>query len=116
MFNSDPLMFIETAKTKSIRNGKTIYDSRYDKDIKVEEEKNLNEETFEISEETLTRLESIIELYQMSKPVLCNIKTIDGQYECIPVEIQEECVNVKHRGDILSLKLNRILEIVILRV
>lgn len=115
MFNSDPLMFIETAGTKSIPNGRTIYDSRYDKNVKLEE-KEIVEEDLKISEETLSRLESIIELYQMSKPVLCDIKTIDGKYEGIPFEIKDEYVNIKHKGDILSLKLNRIVEIVILRV
>jgi hypothetical protein len=117
MLNSDPLMFIETAGTKSVPNGRTIYDSRYDKEVKLEEEKEVQVvETLKISEETLSRLESIVELYQMTKPVLCDIKTIDGNYEGIPVEIKDENVYVKHKGDILTLKLNGILEIIILRV
>ena len=112
MFETDPLMFIETATTKGKPSGRTIYDSRYDKDIKLETE--IKEEVLKIDEETLSKLESIVELYQLSKPVLCDIKTIDSKYEGIPFEIKDEEVYIKHKGDILSLKVNTILEIIIL--
>ncbi len=113
MFNTDPLMFIETAATKSASNGQTIYDSRYDKKVLVEEPK---EELTPIDEETLSKLESVVDLYRMSKPVLCDIKTLDENIEGIPLEISKEYLYVKHQGDIISLNLNTIKEIIIKRV
>jgi hypothetical protein len=53
MFNTEPLMFIETAATKSAPSGQKIYDSRYDKKVLVEEVK---EELTPIDEEILSKL------------------------------------------------------------
>lgn len=113
MFNTEPLMFIETAATKSAPSGQTIYDSRYDKKVLVEEVK---EELTPIDEETLSKLESVVDLYQMSKPVLCDIKTLDENIEGIPLEINNEYLFVRHQGDTISLNLNTIKEIIIKRV
>jgi hypothetical protein len=52
----------------------------------------------------------------MSKPVLCDIKTLDKNIEGIPIEINNEYLYVRHQGDIISLNLNTIKEIIIKRV
>ena len=65
MLNSDPLMFIETAKTKGTSSGRVVYDSRYDEKPVVEDVK---EELTPIDEGVLSKIESVVDLYQIYKP------------------------------------------------
>ncbi len=121
MLNSDPLMFIETVTTKGLPQGRTVYDSRYDKvdlsSFKKEEsniEDNLDMNT-SIDEETLSKLESVVALYKIAKPVLCNIKTINTKYEGIPFKLQDEDLLIKQNGEDVVININEIQEIMILR-
>lgn len=125
MFNSDPLMFIETVTTKGLPQGQTVFDSRYDtpkpkKEVnEVLEEKEVEVQPLnnhQLSNETSVKLDSIIDLYHMSKPVICEIVTAVEHYEGIPFYKDNENLLIKKNGEDVSINLQEIQEVLILRI
>lgn len=107
MINPEPLMFIDSAKTLNQNKNQVVYDSRY---------KPVKEEVKVINPDILLKIDSVIELYQKVKPVVCEIKTIDNNYEGLPYSKDNEYLYVKQTGEVLRIKLEDIEEINILRI
>lgn len=123
MLNSDPLMFIETVTTKGLPQGRTVYDSRYDtikKEKQPLDDKNeVVEEVIinkELNTEVLNKLDNVVDLYQMSKPVICDIITISERFEGIPFYKDDEKLLIKQNGEDVSINLQEIQEVLILRI
>lgn len=122
MLNSDPLMFIETATTKGLSQGQKVFDSRYNTP-KIEEQSKLLKEDVEtvlldkkINEEVLVKLESVIELYKMSRPVICDIITTNQRIEGIPFLKDEEKLLIKQSGSDISVNIQDIQDVLIIRI
>ncbi|MBQ8293350.1 MAG: hypothetical protein IJX78_06075 [Bacilli bacterium] len=114
MLNSDPLMFIESAHVNVSSKSKTVFDSRYDLPKKKEEE--ILSEPKEISKENLDKLDSILDLYHISKPVVCKIVTSSSSYEGIPFQKENDNLVIKQNGFDTVVNINDIEDIMILRI
>ena len=90
MINPEPLMFIDSAK-------------------KEEPIKSINQDV-------LLKIDGVIELYQKIKPVVCDIITKNSSYQGIPYNKDEEYLYIKQNGLDVTLKLEDIEEINILRI
>lgn len=122
MLNSDPLMFIETVTTKGLSQGQKVFDSRYNT-VKKEEKLELPKEPMEtitlenkINAETLSKLETVIELYKISRPVICDIVTAYERFEGIPFLKDEEKVVIKQNASDISINLQDIQDVFIIRI
>ena len=109
MINPEPLMFIDSAKTLNQNKNQVVYDSRY-KSVKKEEPIKF------INQDVLLKIDGVIELYQKIKPVVCDIITKNSSYQGIPYSKDEEYLYIKQNGLDVTLKLEDIEEINILRI
>lgn len=123
MLNSDPLMFIETVTTKGLPQGRTVYDSRYDtikkeKPLLDDKQEEVEEVVInkEVDVEILNKLDSVVDLYQIAKPVICDIITVSQHFEGIPFYKDDEKLLIKQNGEDVSINLQEIQEVLILRI
>ena len=113
---------VETATTKGLSQGQKVFDSRYNTP-KIEEQSKLLKEDVEtvlldqkINEEVLVKLESVIELYKMSRPVICDIITTNQRIEGIPFLKDEEKLLIKQSGSDISVNIQDIQDVLIIRI
>ena len=86
--NNEPLMFINSVSKMNIDNEEKIYDSRKKVINKKEDINNYNVKEIQ-------KIYNMIKLHNNNKIVVCNIKTIDTEIECIPVKIEEDKIVVR---------------------
>ncbi len=109
MINPEPLMFIDSAKKLNQNKNQVVYDSRY-KPIKKEEPIKVT------NQDVILKIEGVIELYQKVKPIVCDIITKNTNYQGIPYNKDNEYLFIKQNGEDITLKLEDIEEINILRI
>lgn len=108
--NNEPLMFINSVSKINNVNEDKIFDSRKKTVAEKEDINNLN-----IKE--LQKIYNMIKLYNNNKIVVCNIKTIDTEVECIPVKIEEDKIVVrKTDSTITNIDIKKILNVEIIHI
>ena len=108
--NDEPLMFINSVSKINKDNEEKIFDSR--KNV-VKKKEDIND--YNIKE--IQKIYNMIKLYNNNKIVVCNIKTIDTEVECIPVKIEDD-KNVVRKTDstITNIDIKNILNVEIVHI
>lgn len=108
--NDEPLMFINSVSKINKDNEEKIFDSR--KNV-VKKKEDIND--YNIKE--IQKIYNMIKLYNNNKIVVCNIKTIDTEVECIPVKIEDDKIVVrKTDSTITNIDIKNILNVEIVHI